>query len=50
MPISLIILVIGIQDLYMSKYKYTIIYEIFIELTISENVKSSYKLKKEYVT
>ena len=25
-PISFVILVIGIQDLYMSKYKYTIIY------------------------
>ena len=29
-PISLVILVIGIQDLYIPKYKYTIIYVICI--------------------
>ena len=56
MPISLVILVIGIQDLYTSKYKYTIsevIYEIitrkfrvmvepFWDLKISEYVEYLY--------
>ena len=32
-PISLVILVIGIQDLYMSKYKYTIINDLDIIAT-----------------
>ena len=51
-PISLVILVIGIQDLYISKYKYTIMQDnsIIHNLSMSMTSASMYNLNFRLLT